>query len=352
MSNTFGTLFRLTTFGESHGPGIGGVVDGMPSGIVVDTAFVQAELDRRRPAQGAGTSQRREEDKVQFLSGIFEGKTTGAPIAFMVENHDARPDDYAHLRDVYRPSHADFTYQQKYGMRDYRGGGRASSRTTLSRVVAGALAKLVLRQIGINITASVEAIGGVACADSRVVEQMLTDVRAAGDTVGAVVSCVASGVPVGWGEPEFGKLHAMLGSAMLSIPAAKGFELGEGFAAAAQRGSEYNDMLNGNERNNDNVNGNANEDGDLFPLFLSNHDGGIQGGISNGQNIVFRVAFKPIPTLMQPQSTVNVYGDDVVLHPRGRHDVCVAPRVVPVVEAMTALVLADSWMLSCATRQI
>lgn len=337
MSNTFGTLFRLTTFGESHGTAIGGIVDGMPPGIVVDSAFVQAEVDRRRPAQGVGTSQRSEADEVRFLSGIFEGRTTGTPIAFVVDNHDARPDDYAHLRNVYRPSHADFTYQQKYGVRDHRGGGRASARTTLSRVVAGALAKLVLREIGVSVTAHVESVGGVPYADAAAIDLLLGELRATGDTTGGIVSGVVRGVPVGWGEPEFGKLHAMLGSAMLSIPAAKGFEYGEGFAAAAQRGAQYNDILK--------------EDEEHFH-FLTNHDGGIQGGISNGQDIVFRVAFKPIPTLMQPQPTVNMQGDDVVLQPRGRHDVTPVLRAVPVVEAMAALVLADSWLLARATAQI
>ena len=343
MSNTFGTLFRLTTFGESHGPAIGGIVDGMPSGIAVDTVFVQSELDRRRPCQGAGTSQRREKDEVRFLSGLFEGQTTGAPIAFMVENHDARPEDYEALRNILRPSHADFTYSRKYGIRDHRGGGRASARITLSRVVAGALAKLALRQTGVHISARVEEIGGVPYADEERVKQLLKDVERDGDTVGGIVSCVAEGVPVGWGEPEGDKLHAALAAAMMSIPAVKGFDLGEGFAAAVQRGSAYNDMMTSGQ--------DISPDASLSPLFLSNHDGGIQGGISNGQDIRFRVAFKPIPTLHRPQQTMDVSGNAVNFTAHGRHDMCAALRAVPVVEAMTAMVLMDHWLLAKAVMR-
>ena len=371
MSNTFGTLFRLTTFGESHGPAIGGIVDGMPAGIIVDTAFVQSELNRRRPGDTAHTSPRQEKDEVRFLSGLFEGKTTGAPIAFIVENTDAQPTDYELLRNVFRPSHADYTYYNKYGIRDFRGSGRASARTTLSRVVAGALAKLALLHAGVEITAHVECIGGIPFEDKERVKQLLHDLREAGDTVGGIVTCVAKGVPVGWGEPEADKLQASLAHAMMSIPAAKGFEYGDGFAAASHRGSEHNDIMTSkrvDELTNKEVVcpdaplSSSHEIGkyalscpslsssNIFTSFASNHDGGIQGGISNGQDICFRVAFKPIPTLLREQKSVDTQGNAVTIRPRGRHDMCAVLRAVPIVEAATAMVLMDHWLLAKASE--
>ncbi|MBQ6653630.1 MAG: chorismate synthase [Prevotella sp.] len=356
--NTFGTLFRLTTFGESHGEAIGGVVDGMPAGITVDTAFIQRELNRRRPGQSPLTTARDEADRVELLSGIFEGKTTGTPIGFIVRNSDHHPQDYESLRCLFRPSHADFTYQQKYGLRDHRGGGRSSARITISRVVGGALAKLALRQAGINIQAYTSQVGLVAlthdyrhydlslceqnpvrCPDPEMaarMEQLITQVKAEGDTIGGVVSCVVSGCPAGIGEPEFGKLHAMLAQAMMSINAAKAFEYGDGFAGCAQRGSQQNDIF---------CKAGTDADGKAIISTRTNHSGGIQGGISNGQDICFRVGFKPVATLLRPQETIDMEGNPTTVTARGRHDPCVVPRAVPVVEAMAAMVVLDQFLV-------
>ena len=345
--NTFGTLFRLTTFGESHGAAIGGVVDGCPAGIALDLDFIQAELDRRRPGQSRLTTARKEGDRVEILSGVFEGQTTGQPIGFVVRNENQHRNDYDDLRDVFRPSHADYTYYMKYGVRDHRGGGRSSARETISRVVGGAIAKLCLRQQGISIKAWTQQVGNISCdrdwsrldlslietnavrcPDPEVAQQMedlILQVKGEGDTIGGIIAAVITGCPVGLGEPAFGKLHAQLGAAMLSINAAKGFEYGEGFAGVAQRGSEQNDILT--------------------PAgWLSNHSGGIQGGISNGQPIPFRVAFKPVATLLRPQQTIDIHGNVVTIHPRGRHDPCVLPRAVPIVEAMAAMVILDNFL--------
>ena len=347
--NTFGHLFRLTTFGESHGEAIGGVIDGCPAGIALDFQKIQRELDRRRPGQSAIVTQRKEADKVQFLSGIFEGKTTGVPIGFIIANTQQHSQDYDHLKDLYRPSHADYVYEQKYGLRDHRGGGRSSARETAVRVVAGAIAKQFLK--GIKITAYVSAVGELAlpekdyqlldfsqieknpvrCPDPVLAEQMeayIKAIRKEGDTVGGVVSCVVKGVPVGWGEPVFDKLHAQLGKAMLSINAVKGFEYGSGFAGTRMRGSQHNDLFN--------------PDG----TTQTNHSGGIQGGISNGMDIYFRVAFKPVATLMQSQPVLDSRSNIVEMQGKGRHDPCVVPRAVPIVEAMTAMVLLDFWLIS------
>lgn len=348
MRNTFGTLFTLTTFGESHGPGVGGVVDGMPAGIEVDMDFIQHELDRRRPGQSSITTSRKEGDRVELLSGIFEGRTTGAPIGFLVRNENQHSQDYENLRTLFRPSHADFTYYYKYGVRDHRGGGRSSARITISRVVGGALAKLALRQLGITVSAYTMQVGPIAlerdyhlydlsmteqnavrCPDldkAREMEQLIAQVKAEGDTIGGVIACVVQGCPPGLGEPEFGKLHAQLGQAMLSINAVKGFEYGEGFAGVSQRGSEQNDIF---EREG---------------KTRSNHSGGIQGGISNGQDIYFRVAFKPVATLLREQQTIDLEGNPVTFTAHGRHDPCVLPRAVPVVEAMTAMTVLDHWL--------
>lgn len=351
--NTFGNIFRLTTFGESHGPGVGGVIDGMPAGIEVDLDFLQAELNRRRPGQSALTTPRKEADHVELLSGIFEGKTTGCPIGFLVRNENQHSNDYDNLREVFRPSHADFTYQSKYGIRDHRGGGRTSARETIARVVGGAFAKMVLRQKGINITAYTSQVGPLAldkaytaydfteiernpvrCPDSEMAEAMgelIKQVKAEGDTIGGVITCVIQGCPVGLGEPVFDKLHAQLGAAMLSINAVKGFEYGEGFAGVTARGSEQNDVFV--------------PDGKGGITTRTNHSGGIQGGLSNGQDIYFRVAFKPVATLLREQDTVNLQGEAVTLKARGRHDACVLPRAVPIVEAMVAMVILDNYLL-------
>ena len=347
--NTFGTLFRLTTFGESHGAAIGGVVDGCPAGIGLDLDFIQAELDRRRPGQSRLTTARKEGDRVEILSGVFEGQTTGQPIGFVVHNENQHSNDYDDLRDVFRPSHADYTYYMKYGVRDHRGGGRSSARETISRVVGGAIAKLCLRQQGIDVKAWTQQVGDIACdrdwsrldlslietnavrcPDPEVAQQMedlILQVKGEGDTIGGIIAAVVTGCPVGLGEPAFGKLHAQLGAAMLSINAAKGFEYGEGFDGVGQRGSEQNDILT--------------PEG-----WLSNHSGGIQGGISNGQPIPFRVAFKPVATLLRPQQTIDIHGNAVTIHPRGRHDPCVLPRAVPIVEAMAAMVVMDCYLLN------
>lgn len=351
--NTFGNIFRLTTFGESHGPGVGGVIDGMPASIEVDLDFLQAELNRRRPGQSALTTPRKEADHVELLSGIFEGKTTGCPIGFLVRNENQHSNDYDNLREVFRPSHADFTYQSKYGIRDHRGGGRTSARETIARVVGGAFAKMVLRQKGINITAYTSQVGPLAldkaytaydfteiernpvrCPDSEMAEAMgelIKQVKAEGDTIGGVITCVIQGCPVGLGEPVFDKLHAQLGAAMLGINAVKGFEYGEGFAGVTARGSEQNDVFV--------------PDGKGGITTRTNHSGGIQGGLSNGQDIYFRVAFKPVATLLRKQDTVNLQGEAVTLKARGRHDACVLPRAVPIVEAMAAMVILDNYLL-------
>ena len=354
MANTFGHRFTLTTFGESHGAAIGGVVDGMPAGIDIDLDFIQQELNRRRPGQSKITTSRQEPDQVELLSGVFEGRTTGCPIGFIVRNENQHSQDYENMRTVYRPSHADFTYQTKYGLRDHRGGGRSSARITISRVVAGALAKLVLRQQGISIQAYTSQVGDIAldrdyhqydlsltetnsvrCPDTEKaaqMEQLISKVKAEGDTIGGVITCVISGCPAGLGEPEFGKLHAELGSAMLSINAVKGFEYGDGFDFATKRGSQVNDRFVSN--------------GDGRITTATNHSGGIQGGISNGEDIYFRVAFKPVATLLRPQETVDMEGNATTLTARGRHDPCVLPRAVPVVEAMAAMVILDHFLCS------
>lgn len=346
--NTFGKIFRLTTFGESHGSAIGGVIDGMPPGIVIDEAFVQSELNRRRPGQSAITTSRDEADKVEFLSGLFEGKSTGCPIGFIVRNGDHRSSDYDELRDIFRPSHADYTYFQKYGVRDHRGGGRSSARITISRCVAGALAKLVLRKYGITVTAYTSQVGNIAldrdykkydfstiesnavrCPDTEKaaeMEALIREVKAAGDTIGGVITCVISGCPAGLGEPEAEKLNAALGCSMLSINAAKGFEIGDGFDMVTARGSQVNDIF-------------TNEGGHVHTL--TNHSGGIQGGISNGEDIWMRVAFKPVATILMEQETIDKDGRPTTIKARGRHDPCVLPRAVPVVEAMAAMTVTD-----------
>lgn len=376
--NTFGHTFRLTTFGESHGAAIGGVVDGMPSGITIDEQFIQDELNRRRPGQSALTTARQEADRVELLSGVFEGLSTGCPIAFIVRNADQHSADYDNLRDVFRPSHADYTYHYKYGVRDHRGGGRSSARETISRVVAGALAKLALSQLGITITAWTKQVGHIAlctpyqqldfsniehnpvrCPDPAVAEQMaqlIREVKAQGDTIGGIIECVVQGCPPGLGSPAFGKLHALLGAAMLSINAAKGFEYGEGFAGVTQRGSEQNDLWlpAATTAPADSSEGpSASSSASTTPLRLvtaTNHSGGIQGGISNGQDIVFRVAFKPVATLLREQPTVGLQGQPAIAKARGRHDPCVLPRAVPIVEAMAAITILDAYLQNKCTR--
>lgn len=331
--NTFGNIFRLTCFGESHGRALGGVIDGCPAGVVVDEAFVQSELDRRRPGQSSLTTSRNEADKVEFLSGIFEGKTTGTPIGFVIYNTNQYSNDYANVKDVFRPSHADYTYTEKYGFRDYRGGGRSSARETACRMVSGALAKLMLKQAGFNIeiVAKMTEVGG----ETENIEEVILKAKEKGDTVGGVITCNISGVPVGWGEPVFGKLQANLASAMMSINAAKGFEYGMGFEMAKKYGSEVNDIF-------------TSENGKI--TTLTNNSGGIQGGISNGQDIYFRVAFKPVATLLTEQPTVDKDGNATMLKVRGRHDACVLPRAVPIVEAMAAMVLADAYLQNKSSR--
>ena len=345
--SSFGTLFKLTTFGESHGTAIGGIIDGVPANFPLDIPAIQNELDRRKPGQSSLVTQRKESDTVQFLSGIFEGKTLGSPIGFIILNENQKEADYAHLKDTFRPSHADFTYEKKYGIRDYRGGGRSSARETASRVVAGALAKQVLNSIGIKFSTFVDQVGDirfhsdeffalkeiesnlVRCPDKNVAEKMenlIREVRKEGDTIGGVISCVIQGVPAGLGEPVFDKLPAELGKAMLSINAVKAFEIGSGMESIAMRGSQHNDLFN--------------EDG----TTQTNYSGGIQGGISNGMPIHFRVAFKPVATIMQTQASINTQGDKIELEGKGRHDACVVPRAVPIVEAMAALVILDFYL--------
>lgn len=346
--NTFGNIYRLSSFGESHGEAIGGVVDGCPPNIELDLNAIQKELDRRKPGQSAIVTQRKENDEVEFLSGIFEGKTTGTPIGFIVKNTNQKSKDYSHIADTYRPSHADYVYEKKYGIRDYRGGGRSSARETVSRVVAGAIAKQIIPDIKIN--AFVSSVGDifidkpyqaldfsltesndVRCPDLATAEKMeayIKEIRKEGDTVGGTITCVIQNVPVGLGEPVFDKLHAELGKAMLSINAVKGFEYGSGFCGAKMKGSEHNDLFN--------------TDGST----KSNLSGGIQGGISNGMDIYFRVAFKPVATIMQEQETINSKGEVVKMQGKGRHDPCVVPRAVPIVEAMAAMVIVDFYLLS------
>lgn len=327
-ANTFGVNYCLTTFGESHGEAVGGVIDGCPAGLQIDFNMIEEELRRRRTASTSTSSQRKESDKVIFLSGIFEGKTLGTPIAFLVKNEDARSYDYDNIKDIYRPSHADFTYQQKYGLRDYRGGGRSSARTLLPCVVAGSLAKQILSSQNITIKSFVTQIGEERSTSfsNEEIQEILQKIKEKRDTVGAVVRVEVDNVPVGIGEPHFRKLQSLLAQAMFSINAVKGFEYGEGFNAASMLGSECNDVF-------------INDNGNI--RTKTNHSGGIQGGISNGEKIYFNVAFKPIPTIMQSQQTVDVDGNEVVYDVEGRHDVCVVPRVLPVVEAMTAMAILD-----------
>ena len=364
MSNTFGNIFRLTTFGESHGAAVGGVVDGMPAGIDIDMAFIQEELNRRRPGQSKITTSRNEPDQVEILSGVFEGKSTGCPIGFIVRNTNQHSQDYENMRCLFRPSHADYTYYNKYGIRDHRGGGRSSARITISRCVGGALAKLALRQLGISIQAYTSQVGTIAlerdyrqydlsltetnavrCPDAGKAAQMealISQVKAEGDTIGGIITCVIKGCPVGLGEPEFDKLHATLGAAMLSINAVKGFEYGEGFAGVTARGSEQNDTF---------LPSPAQSGERVGATTATNHSGGIQGGISNGQDIYFRVAFKPVATVLMEQDTIDLEGNPTKLTARGRHDPCVLPRAVPVVEAMAAMVILDHYMLNQAINR-
>ena len=358
MSNTIGTIFKLTTFGESHGNAVGGVIDGMPPGIEIDMAFIQSELNRRRPGQSTITTSRNEADKVEFLSGVFEGKSTGCPIGFFVRNTNQHSNDYDNMRELFRPSHADYTYYEKYGIRDHRGGGRSSARITISRCVAGALAKLVLQQLGISVKAYTMQVGplsigrdyksldlslaetnSVRCPDAAMAEKMeklIKEVKSDGDTIGGVIQCVISGCPVGIGSPEFDKLHALLGRAMLSINAVKGFEYGEGFEGVSARGSQQNDIFT------------LDEEGRV--TTKTNCSGGIQGGLSNGQDIVFRVAFKPVATLLRNQETVDIRHEKTEFKARGRHDPCVLPRAVPVVEAMAAMTVLDEYLRNQAVK--
>ena len=346
--NTFGNIFKLTTFGESHGPALGGVIDGCPSGIELDLDFIESEMQRRKPGQSSIVTQRKEEDSVQFYSGIFERKTTGTPIGFLIHNKDQKSKDYSHIKDTYRPSHADFVYDKKYGHRDYRGGGRSSARETASRVVAGAIAKQILK--GIKITAHVSSVGDIAvdshyskldfstiennpvrCADPKTaieMENFIKQIRKEGDTVGGEVSCIIENCPIGLGEPVFDKLHAELGKAMLSINAVKGFEYGSGFSGSKLKGSLHNDSFNSDGKTE------------------TNNSGGIQGGISNGMDIYFNVAFKPVATIMKSQKTIDSSNNEVEMKGKGRHDPCVVPRAVPIVEAMAALVIVDYLLIN------
>lgn len=357
MNNTFGNIFKLSTFGESHGVAIGGIIDGCPAGIELDFNAIQLELDRRKPGQSKITTQRKESDSVQFLSGIFEGKTTGMPIGFQIVNENQKSKDYSHNKDVFRPSHADFTYQKKYGIRDYRGGGRSSARETANWVVAGAIAKQIIKKrfnSDIEVGAYTSSIGTiylkkpyqaidfskvdsniVRCPDDEVASkmiQLIEKIKKEGDTIGGKITCAIKNMPIGLGEPVFNKLHAKLGFAMLSINAVKGFEFGSGFCSAEMKGSEHNDLFNQNG------------------TTKSNLSGGIQGGISNGMDIYFRIGFKPVATIMQKQETINTNGDIVTMQGKGRHDPCVVPRAVPIVEAMTNLVLIDFLLLNMINK--
>lgn len=353
MGNSFGKIFKISTFGESHGLGLGVVIEGCPAGLKIDEDFIVQEMQRRKPGQSKITTQRKEEDEFKILSGVFEGKSTGTPIGMVIMNTDQKSKDYGHIADKFRPSHADFTYFEKYGIRDYRGGGRSSARETAARVAAGAIAKMMLKHYGISIQAYVSQVGSLAleqsyqeldlsktedtivrCPDPQKAEEMISlidEVRKSRDTIGGIVSCVATGVPAGLGEPVFDRLHAELGKAMLSINAVKGFEYGSGFEGVKMRGSEHNDAFY--------------QEGDRVRT-RTNHSGGIQGGISNGEDIYFKVAFKPVATIMIDQESVNEGGDSVTVSGKGRHDPCVVPRAVPIVEAMAALVLADYLLIS------
>lgn len=355
--NSFGQLFKITTFGESHGKAIGVIIDGCPAGLEIDESFIQSELARRRPGQSAIVTQRKEGDEAQILSGIFEGKSTGTPISMVIYNQDQRSKDYSHIADKFRPSHADFTYQKKYGLRDYRGGGRSSARETAARVAAGAIAKMLLKKHGISITGYVSQVGEIAvsrnyqnfdfskieetavrCPDLDIAEQMIDlikKIKKQGDTIGGIVSAVVQGCPAGLGEPVFDKLHADLGKAMLSINACKGFEYGSGFDSVTMRGSEHNDIF-------------ENKDGET--TTKSNFSGGVQGGISNGMDIYFRSAFKPVATIIRKQDSINEAGEEVIVEGKGRHDPCVVPRAVPIVEAMAALVVADFWLRNVGSQ--
>ena len=348
MSNKFGKIFTLTTFGESHGKAIGGIIDGCPANKDIDLSIVQFDLDRRKPGQSKIVTQRKESDKVEFLSGIFEGKTTGTPIGFIIVNKDQKSKDYDHIKNIFRPSHADFVYQKKYGIRDYRGGGRSSARETACRVVAGSIAKQILNDISFK--AFVSRVGDVSissdfskvnfenieknpvrCPDLKKAEEMenlIKSVRKEGDTIGGVVSCIIKNVPVGIGEPVFDKLHAEIGKAMLSINAVKGFEYGSGFAGVKMKGSEHNDQYEADESTK------------------TNYSGGIQGGISNGMDIYFNVAFKPVATIMKDQRTIDNKGKETSISGKGRHDPCVVPRAVPIVEAMASLVILDMILIN------
>lgn len=357
MGNSYGTKFRITTFGESHGKAIGVTIDGCPAGLEIDKGFIQKELDRRKPGQSKITTQRKEGDKAEILSGVFEGKSTGTPIAIVIYNEDQKSNDYAHIADKFRPSHADYTYQEKYGIRDYRGGGRSSARETAARVAAGAIAKLFLKQIGVETNAYVSQAGDiklekpygeldfsqiedniVRCPDEQTAGEMIElidQTRKNKDTIGGVVTCVIKGTPAGLGEPVFDKLHAELGKAMLSINAVKGFEYGSGFEGVKMTGSVHNDLF-------------ENRDGKI--TTHTNHSGGIQGGISNGQDIYFNVAFKPVATIMKDQQSIDKDGNKTIVSGKGRHDPCVVPRAVPIVEAMAALVIADFYLLDKSSK--
>ena len=356
-NNSYGKAFTISTFGESHGPGIGVVIDGCPSGLDLDTEKIWLEMQRRKPGQSRLTTQRKEEDEIQILSGVFEGRTTGTPLCIFIPNENQKPKDYAHLEQTFRPSHADFTYQSKYGIRDFRGGGRSSARETAARVAAGAVAKQILETAGIKILAYVQQVGfikveksyqelnleltesnDVRCPDMETaleMENLIDTVRKEKDTIGGLVRCICTGVPVGLGEPVFDKLHAELGKAMLSINAVKGFQIGSGFSSLGMRGSEHNDEF-------------YSENGQI--RTRTNHSGGVQGGISNGEDIFFDVAFKPVATIMQDQNSVDADGNPVVVEGKGRHDPCVLPRAVPIVEAMAALVLVDFWLRNRMTK--
>ena len=346
--NTFGKLFRITTFGESHGAGIGVVIDGCPAGLIIDEDFIAHQLKRRKPGQSAITTARNEDEQFEILSGVFEGKSTGAPIAIFIRNKDTKPEDYLHLKDVYRPNHADYTYEQKYGIRDHRGSGRASARETVARVLGGSVAQLFLNKCQIKIHAFVSSVGPISmdkniheidlssidnsivrCPDAVIAKQMedyILSIKEAGDSIGGCITCIIQNVPVGLGEPVFDKLHADLAKAMMSINAVKGFEIGDGFSSTLRKGSEHNDAF-------------VNSDTGI--KTATNNSGGIQGGISNGETIYFRVAFKPVSTIMQEQQSIDKNGNTVALAGKGRHDPCVVPRAVPIVESMAALVIAD-----------
>jgi chorismate synthase len=346
--NTFGKLFRITTFGESHGAGIGVVIDGCPAGLTIDESFIQKQLSRRKPGQSAITTSRIEDEQFEILSGVFEEKSTGAPIAIFIRNKDTKPEDYLHLKDVYRPNHADFTYEEKYGIRDYRGSGRGSARETVARVLGGSVAQLLLNHHHVSIHAFVSSVGKISmeqnidsidlslidsnivrCPDAVIAKQMeeyILSIKDAGDSIGGCITCVIKGVPSGLGEPVFDKLHADLAKAMMSINAVKGFEVGDGFSSTLRKGSEHNDLFISSDKG---------------IKTATNNSGGIQGGISNGETIYFRVAFKPVSTIMQEQQSVDKNGNAVALAGKGRHDPCVVPRAVPIVESMAALVIAD-----------